>query len=207
MSQNLFTPVGTCGYAGFATTPDAKGNKRIEIFFNADELTGNDATLWANLVEARDQEALEAFGKKNPRGSKPGITKVALDDDLDPEDEERLGWQRAFTHRIQPSSNKAVMFVDSDGSQIEAEQLQSKLYTGAKVRAVVRLASYDINDSSTGTKVQGIKAYLQALQFVADGERLFGGGRSADGGAASMLNQFAALFDGADEESAGSLVD
>jgi hypothetical protein len=49
------------------------------------------------------------------------------------------------------------------------------IYSGCYAGAVIMLAKYDTNDSTTGQPVRGIKGYLNGVQFHGDGERIGGG--------------------------------
>ena len=77
---------------------------------------------------------------------------------------------------IKASSKKNVHVVDRKRQPIIAED--DVIYSGCVVNAQITLGTYDaqIKDKETGKgmRIQGIKAYLNGVQFWADGDRLDG---------------------------------
>lgn len=160
----IITPAGTAAFPKLAR-PDVGGqysDEKYKTYLLFDEGTDLSALKKACAAVAKD-----AFGG---RGITPADVAMPFRD----------GDQKAnlegFAGRvyIQPKCKQRPGVVGADKRPIDGEEI----YSGAKIRLSVTPASYE--QTLGGKKIYGVTLYLNHVQKLADGERLGGGGGSAE---------------------------
>lgn len=129
----------------------------------------------ATLGKIKDaiKEAADEFREKNGAASLPAKPKTTLHDgDGEREDGSEFGAECKGCYVITVSSQNAPLLIDR--SKNEVDEVEEVFYPGCYVRAQLNFKGYNFNGK------KGITAYLNAVQWLADGERLGEARVSAD---------------------------
>lgn len=161
--ENQVTVKGTLLKADVYETVELESGDKYRVLMTLDAGEGD------KIRKLRDAALESEFGNKVPKNLQDWTVREG-------DDEERDTFEMDFIHAKSTRKPKTVRMVNGKAVAIDEVDADEYFYPGAKVACLVDVYAYKGSKS-----VQpGVTAGFSALCFVANGERLAGGGADAD---------------------------